>query len=440
MNPARIAGLVDDRPAEGVFRVHADAFRSQDVFDLEMRTIFEAGWCFAGLECQVPKAHDFFTTRIGRQPVVVQRGADGRVRAFLNACRHKGAMVCHVQAGNARTHSCAYHGWAYDSTGANVGIKLRRQGAYTPAFDAESHDLRPARCESYRGFLFVSLNHDVPPLVEHLGGMAVFLDLVADQSPEGMELLPGPVTYTFNANWKFQVENTGDVYHFTSTHPSYIDVLAGRKAQGAEAPTTYSRFREQALVRGSFCFAQGHSAMWGSNPTPEARPLFLSLDEVEARVGEMRARWMLAVRNVTIFPNVQFAENASLQMRVIRPLGPGRTEMTGYCLAAKGEPREARLRRIRQYEEFFNPSGLATPDDTTAYEDCQAGMQAGQVDWHQGYMRGMAVVRQGADDYARELGVAPQTSAHGGFEMGDETIFHGPWRHWREVLMRAAAP
>ena len=148
---------------------------------------------------------------------------------------------------------------------------------------------------------------------------------------------------------------------------------------------------------------------------------------------------MLAVRNITIFPNVQFAENASLQLRVIRPLAPDRTEMTTYCLAAKGEPAEARRRRIRQYEEFFNPSGLATPDDTTAYEDCQAGMASGAVTWHQGYMRGMRVVRPGADRFAEELGIAPETSAHGGFEMGDETIFHGPWRHWREALMRAAA-
>ena len=440
MRPADIAALVDDRPAEGVFRVHADAFRSQAVFDLEMRTIFEAGWCFVGLECQVPQVHDFVTTRIGRQPVVVQRGADGVVRCFLNACRHKGALVCHLQRGNARGHTCQYHGWAYDSSGANVGIKLLRQGEYSAAFQAEDHGLKQARCESHRGFVFASLNHDVPPLAQHLGGMATFLDLVAEQSPAGMELLPGTVTYTYRANWKFQVENTGDVYHFTSTHPSYIDVLAGRRAKDGTAAdtTTYARFREKELVRGSMCFAHGHSAMWGSNPTPEARPLFASLDEVAARVGEARARWMLYVRNITVFPNVQFAENASLQMRVIRPLAPGLTEMTGYCLAARGEDAAARTRRIRQYEEFFNPSGLATPDDTTAYEDCQAGMQAGLVDWHQGYMRGMAVVRQGGDRYAAELGISPETSAHGGFEMGDETIFHGPYRYWRDRLMAGA--
>ncbi len=47
--------------------------------------------------------------------------------------------------------------------------------------------------------------------------------------------------------------------------------------------------------------------------------------------------------------------------------------MTTYCLAPRGEDRAARAVRIRQYEEFFNPSGLATPDDATAYEDCQAG-------------------------------------------------------------------
>jgi benzoate/toluate 1,2-dioxygenase alpha subunit/2,4,5-trichlorophenoxyacetic acid oxygenase 1 len=362
------------------------------------------------------------------------------VRAFLNACRHKGALVCHLQQGNARTHTCQYHGWAYDSAGANVGIKLLRQGEYTPAFHAESHDLHAARCENYRGFLFVSLNPDVPPLAKHLGDMATFLDLIADQSPQGMELLPGTVTYTYRANWKFQVENTGDVYHFTSTHPSYIDVLAGRKAKdGAGADTTtYARFREKELVRGSMCFPHGHSAMWGSNPTPEARPLYASLDEVSARVGEARARWMLYVRNITVFPNVQFAENASLQMRVIRPLAPDLTEMTGFCLAAKSESPTARERRIRQYEDFFNTTGLATSDDNVMYEFCQAGYQA-EGGFTQGYSRGLGGTQHGtARVLAQQAGFTPEDWRYGPVTYGDETCFHAGYREWRRLLQAGA--
>ncbi|MGH7091259.1 MAG: hypothetical protein ACREFQ_20375, partial [Stellaceae bacterium] len=53
-----LGSLLDDRPEDGVFRVHADAFRRRDVFDLEMQHIYEASWVYVGLECQVPNLHD----------------------------------------------------------------------------------------------------------------------------------------------------------------------------------------------------------------------------------------------------------------------------------------------------------------------------------------------------------------------------------------------
>ena len=119
---------------------------------------------------------------------------------------------------------------------------------------------------------------------------------------------------------------------------------------------------------------------------------------------------------------------------VIRPLSVDKTEMTIYCLGAKGESDKAREIRIRQYEDFFNTSGLATPDDTIAYEDCQVGNQATVVEWNQGYGRGLQVARQGADEYAEELGIEPLTSASGPFRMQDETVFHGSYAAWLGFL------
>ena len=84
----------------------------------------------------------------------------------------------------------------------------------------------------------------------------------------------------------------------------------------------------------------------------------------------------------------QFLRDFDLEVE--RPLAVDKTEITTYCIAPRGESRKARTLRIRQYEEFFNPSGLATPDDTVIFEDCQAANQSGAVKWHQGYMRGLS--------------------------------------------------
>lgn len=438
LTPADIDALLDDRPADGVFRVSRAAVREQAIFDLEMRHIFEGSWVFLGLACQIPNPHDFFTTFIGRQPVVVSRDASGVVRCFINSCRHRGALVCHRAAGNARRHACQYHGWVYDSAGACVDVKDERQGAYTDAFRQESHDLAPVRLGDYRGFLFGSLNRDVAPIEAHLGDVRALLDLIVDQSEEGLEVAPGVVRYVYHGNWKLQLENGTDPYHFTSTHPSYMQILAerGRKAAGGGHTSIYQNFNQKSISRGAFCFPNGHAAIWGETPSSDARPIFRQIDALRARLGEARAKWMLYTRNLSVFPNVQFAENAALQMRVWRPLAPGKTEMTTYCLAPKGEDRAARAVRIRQYEEFFNPSGLATPDDATAYEDCQSGNATPAIDFHQGYARGMAAVRRGGDAHAAELGVNPSTSIVGAFEMGDETVFHETYRTWRNLLRR----
>ena len=225
------------------------------------------------------------------------------------------------------------------------------------------------------------------------------LDLVADQSEEGVELVPGSVTFTFDANWKLQLENCSDAYHFTSAHPSYIRILEKRQ-EAPDAATVRSVWEKnrnwsedaEGVQGGSYSFANGHVLNWGLMGVSDALPLYERADALAARVGEAARDWMFNMRNLTIFPNLQIAENASSQLRVIRPIAAGRTEMRTWCIAPVGESAEARRQRIRQYEDFFNPSGMATPDDTVSYENCQRGHASRVEPWLQGYARGMTAV------------------------------------------------
>jgi phenylpropionate dioxygenase-like ring-hydroxylating dioxygenase large terminal subunit len=443
MTPEQLSRYVVDRVPQGEFTVHRDVFRDPALFELEMRHIFEGTWVFLGFASQIPKPHDYFTTWIGRAPVVVMRDASGKLGAFINSCRHRGALVCHHEQGNAKYHVCNYHGWAYDSAGRNIDVKDRKDGHYSAAFDRDDHDLAPvARFAEYRGILFGSLNAAVPGLDAHLGEARFFLDLVVDQGAAGIELVPGCSTYTFNGNWKLQIENCVDAYHLSSAHPSFMRIVERRKS--GESKNTlkaldFNLYRLPEVTRGGFTFDHGHCVIWSKNPTPRVRPLFESIDAVRARVGAQRAEWMLYQRNLTIYPNVQFAENASLQLRIIRPLEVDRTEMRIYCLAPTGESDRAREVRIRQYEDFFNSTGLATPDDTTCYEDCQAGYGARTLDWQQGYARGMTAVQRSANAVAQSIGIHPLTSQEGPHDVQDETIFHAGYREWLRLLQAGFA-
>ncbi len=433
-----LAGLIDDRPDDGVFRVHRDVFRNEDIFQLEMKRFFESAWVFVGHASQLPNNDDYVTTSIGQRPLVLMRDAQGKLNAFHNSCRHKGAVVCHQKRGNKRSHVCHYHGWAYNSGGRNIGIKAKALGDYPPAFDDDSHDLQAvAHFAEYRGFLFASLAEDVAPLEQHLGDVRVFIDMAVDQAEDGLELVPGAVTYTYQGNWKLQLENSIDAYHFTSTHPSYLRLLDRRSTMTDRtdvAPAVWQAAdKKTEEMMGSFGFKNGHAMVWTTSPV-ENHPLYAGLAELRQRVGATRADWMLRTRQVNVFPNLQLASNAALQMRVIRPLAVDLTEITSYCLAPVGEKPEQRRRRLRQYEDFFNPSGLATPDDTVTYEDCQRAFNSGEIAWQQGYSRGMARVGAGADSHAAELGITPETSISGSFDMSDETGFHALYRNWARSL------
>lgn len=443
----RLSDFVDDRPADGVFRVNRAIFTDAAVFDAEMRAIFEGGWVFLGLESQAAGPHDFFTTFAGRVPVLVQRDGEGTLRGFINSCPHKGARLAQLRQGNARLHVCPYHSWTFDSAGRNKAVKWKAAGCYSSAFDADDHGLVPlARFGNHRGFLFGSLAADVPDLPDYLGEAAKLLDLVADQSTQGAELVPGQVTFTYEANWKLQLENCSDAYHFTSAHPSYIRVLERRQKEmsgdvvaSVWENSDYWKEDTKGVGGGSYSFANGHVLNWGVFGVTPAIPLYESAAELAGRVGEGRRDWMFNMRNLTVFPNLQVAENASSQLRVIRPLAPGLTEMRTWCIAPKGESAAARRQRIRQYEDFFNPTGMATPDDTVSYENCQIGFAGVTEPWLQGYARGMTASVPGGNRFSDRIDLHPQASVLADSQLCDETLYHAYYRAWAERMVQSGA-
>lgn len=436
MNIDYIHRCVDDRPGEKIFRVHSDVYTNPEILELEIKYIFERTWNFLGLESQIAKPNDYLSGWIGRTPVMITRDAEGGLNGLINACRHKGAAVCRTQQGNAKLHVCPYHGWAYDATGKNVAIIARATGEYPASFDNEDHNLhRIPRLETYNGLIFGSLSLDVPPLRDSLGDLSTMIDLVMDQGPHGMEVIPGRVAYTYDANWKLQLENGLDSYHLATTHVSFTDVQARRrKGEGNQSANAYDWAKREAMDAGTFNFQNGHSSAWMGQAEPQKRQIYDVLDEVRSRVGDVKAEWMLKVRQVQCFPNMQFTDGSGLMLRTYRPLSVAKTEMRGYCLAPIGERPDLRAKRLRQFEDFFNPSGMATPDDAAIYAECQEGFAAKPLTYLQGYARGMTAVQAGADSEAERLGMLPAESVLGSYKMFNEMGLIAPYREWARLM------
>jgi benzoate/toluate 1,2-dioxygenase alpha subunit len=184
-------------------------------------------------------------------------------------------MLCRFKRGNKATYTCPSHGWTFNNSGKLLKVKDPSGAGYPDRFNTEGlHDLtKVARFESCRGLLFGSLNPNVPSLAAHLGETTKLIDLMVDQSPEGLEVLRGASTYVYDGNWKLQSENGADGYHVTAVHWNYIATTARRKQ--AEQPDNVRAMSLSDINKqegGFYSFENGHLAIWATSANPEDRP------------------------------------------------------------------------------------------------------------------------------------------------------------------------
>ncbi|MBU2419202.1 MAG: Rieske 2Fe-2S domain-containing protein [Alphaproteobacteria bacterium] len=431
----RLQTAVVEDPDKGVFRCRRDVFTDPALFDLEMTHIFESNWVYLAHESQVPEPNDYFTTSIGRQPVVVTRDKGGDLHAVINACAHRGATLCRRKHGNKGSFTCPFHGWTFANTGKLLKVKDGKTGDYPESFNTEgSHDLtKVARFESYRGFLFGSLNPNVQSLEDHLGSTRVIIDQIVDQAAEGLEVLRGSSTYVYDGNWKLQMENGADGYHVSAVHWNYAATM-GRRNYDGEGVRTVDANGWSKSVGGVYGFDNGHILLWTNTLNPEVRPVYAHRGELEQRLGKARADMIVGqTRNLGLYPNVYLMDQFSTQIRVVRPISVDQTEVSIYCFAPKGEPAAERALRIRQYEDFFNVSGMGTPDDLEEFRACQnAYAGAGEL-WND-LSRGAVHWVDGADDNAKAMGLEPLIS---GNRSEDEGLFVRQHEYWAQTLIAA---
>ncbi len=375
-------------------RVHSAIFTDPAIFEAEMERIFSTGWVYVGHASEVPQPGDYAARFIGRVPVLLVRDEDGRVRLFVNRCRHRGNMVCQHERGNTRFFTCPYHGYTYATNGDLVGIP--RPDAYSDAFRAEVTGLAPVpRMASHRGFVFGSLSPEGISLDAHLGEPCKrMIDLFCDASPEGeIELSAGVHKHAYRGNWK-QIGMDG--YHAQIVHQSFFEVKAAR--------ATVPRYRDRSRsAYGARDLGQGHAMLdmrftggtFGAILQSKDKPWFPEYQAALERAhGEAWAAQVLGASgdpHLHVYPNLELID---AHVRVIQPLGPAETAVYMYPAMLKGVPDELNEARLRSHEAFYGPASGGNPDDYEVFERTQIGM-AGEINpW---IMLARGLERQHAD-------------------------------------------
>src|SRR6266478_10200292 len=153
-------------------RVRREVYTDADIFELEMQRIHERVWIYCGHETQVPKSGDYYTVQVGRQPMLMVRGSNGKVNVLYNRCPHRGNMLCGDRKGNAgEQFRCSYHAWTFQLDGKlkNIPMKSAYEGTRYGKDNLDCSVKKAARVENYRGFVFASLAKDGPSLKAFLG-------------------------------------------------------------------------------------------------------------------------------------------------------------------------------------------------------------------------------------------------------------------------------
>src|SRR4051794_15370151 len=171
-------------------------YADEDVFRREQERIFEHAWHYAGHADEVAERGAYFTTQVGRVPLVVVRGRDEELRCFVNVCPHRGFEVAQG-CGRRETLQSAYHAWTYDLEGS---LRAAPRSDLEPGFDKAELGLKPAQDGPWGPFVFVNGDVEAPPLEETLGELP---DFVAGAGLDvGVLGFNRRLEFELEANWK----------------------------------------------------------------------------------------------------------------------------------------------------------------------------------------------------------------------------------------------
>ena len=378
-------------------RVHRLAYASQEIFELEVANIFEKVWVYCGHESQVKNPGDYYTMTIGRQPMVMVRGKDMKIRVLHNRCPHRGVQLCGNTHGNTGSNFvCSYHAWSFHLDGKLEAMPLMKgyDGTRMTKGNPDCNVKAAARVDEYRGFVFASLASDGPSLKEFLGEARIAFDDMCDRSPEGeVEVVPVCHRMIQHSNWKFFMENQLDSLHPSVTHQS-TGVAAGRiekevAAAGGKAPLYYhylstfaSTFEQWDGVQ-TINYSRGHGvlkAYMGLRPQDPDTKAYEKL--MEKSYGKKKTEEYLSrsIHHVLVYPYLS-VQSPLQQLRCLRPIAPNKTLSEIWHFRLKGAP-EAIYRRSLWYFNLVNsPATMINADDLENWTKGQWGLESNGGDW-----------------------------------------------------------
>ena len=196
-------------------------YRDPELAEQEYDRLIRASWQFVCHESEVAQAGSYATLDLWRDSILVLRGADRRLRAFQNACRHRAMPLL---SGNGQCKgrvTCPYHAWSYRLDGTLAAVPSEHG---FPGLDKSSLGLKELDIEVFHGLVFARISGAGPSVAEQWGSLARYVEAyrIGEFTRAARDN-----SRVWNANWKVAIDNNLENYHIPIGHPGYYRLLEG---------------------------------------------------------------------------------------------------------------------------------------------------------------------------------------------------------------------
>jgi phenylpropionate dioxygenase-like ring-hydroxylating dioxygenase large terminal subunit len=224
---------VGERLPPGNTRVPARVYYDRAIHDLEIERLWSRVWQLACLEEEIPDVGDYHVYDIAHLSFLVVRTAPDQIKAYHNACLHRGRKLREADGRGARNMRCAFHGWCWRLDGSVKEIPCQWD---FPDVDVADYGLPEAQVDTWDGFVFINPDRNAPPLADHLGDLADHFEFV----PFEQRYKAAHVRKLMPMNWKTCQEAFMESYHVVATHPTLMQTLGDANSK-YDAFGNYSR-------------------------------------------------------------------------------------------------------------------------------------------------------------------------------------------------------
>jgi len=348
-------------PSKSLTDIPYDLFTSKAQYELEKEAIFKGpAWHYLCLRVEVLNPGDYVVSHIGETSIIVVRNEQKIIKAMVNRCAHRGAMLCQKRSGTTRKFSCVYHAWSYDLDGnlTNVAFSkgIKNQGGMPGDFKNEDYPLRRLKITEFCGLVFGSFDENVPDIETYLG---------PDVSAKVKRVLNRPVkvigrnTQMLPNNWKIYMENVKDSYHASILHLFFTTFRLNRLTQSGgiivdESGGNHVSFSVLDKDMSNKAYEEDDVRSDNSKVKLADPNLLEGVDEFGDGI---------TLQILTIFPGfvLQQVRN-SLAVRQVLPKGTDRSDLVWTYIGFEDDDEEMDARRLRQ-ANLVGPAGYISMED-----------------------------------------------------------------------------